>query len=288
MLYFIINPHSGNGNGRATADKLKTFLADVPYTVIFTQQQGDATVLAAQCCQKEDCAGVVAVGGDGTVNEVVNGMDLRVPLGVIASGSGNDFLRTFAPGSTLKEQLAPIREGKTRQIDLLHINDLRSLNVAGTGFDVDILLRQAKLKRVLKGSAGYFASLLITLFSMKFRTFTLSFDGGETRTIPALLLVLANGRFFGGGLPASPDASLTDGKISVVLIKKLPRWKIPYVLIRFLKGRIAEVKRYTEVFTCTRVEGSVLPAVSLQLDGELFDLPRFVCTVAPRELTIFG
>lgn len=288
MLYFIINPHSGNGNGRATADKLETLLADVPHTMIFTQNKGDATALAAQCCQKEDCTGVVAVGGDGTVNEVVNGMDLRVPLGVIASGSGNDFLRTFAPGSTLEEQLQPIREGKTRKIDLLHINDLRSLNVAGTGFDVDILLRQAKLKRFLKGSAGYFASLLITLFSMKFRTFTLSFDGGEERTIPALLLVLANGRFFGGGLPAAPDASLTDGKISVVLIKKLPRWKIPYVLIRFLKGNIAKVKRYTEVFTCTRVEGAVLPAVSLQLDGELVDLPRFTCTAAPQELTIFG
>ena len=112
MLYFIINPHSGNGNGRATADNLETLLADVPHTMIFTQNKGDATALAAQCCQKEDCTGVVAVGGDGTVNEVVNGMDLRVPLGVIASGSGNDFLRTFAPGSTLEEQLQPIREGK--------------------------------------------------------------------------------------------------------------------------------------------------------------------------------
>lgn len=287
MLYFIVNELSGKGAGKIAAEKIRERLNGTEYVMARTEYHAHAIELAREFSSKSDCTGVIAVGGDGTFSEVLNGLDLRVPMGVISSGSGNDFMRTFFPDSDIDSQLNAILKGETRKIDFLEINGKRSLNVAGTGFDVDILLREKKFHKFLRGSLSYFASLITTLFTMKFRTFDITVDEKTKINQECLLLTAANGRYFGGGLPVSVESALDDGIIDLVLIKRMPRIKVPGMLVKFLKGRIGEVTKYVDIYHCKQLECSVMPKVDIQLDGELFDIPHFVCRLKEKALDIF-
>ncbi len=290
MLYFIVNALSGKGKGKEAARKIKDILSakKVEFQMIFTKAKEHATALAREISKKSDCSGIVAVGGDGTFSEVLNGIDTSIPLGFVSSGSGNDFMRTFAPSSSLEELLDPIIENKTKKIDYMEINGKRSLNVAGTGFDVDVLLTEAKTHKFLSGSLSYYTALIITLFNLKFRRFSLTVDDGKKIDEECLLISMANGRYFGGGMPISLESQLSDGLMELVLVKKLPFYAIPGMLIKFMKGTLKEVTKYVDVYHCTKVEGSVTPEVKFNLDGELFDMPEFTATLHKGELTVFG
>ncbi len=289
MLYFIVNELSGKGMGKNVAEKIKQKLksAGVEFFMAVTQYRAHATLLAENFSKKDDCNGIIAVGGDGTFSEVLNGLDLKIPMGVISAGSGNDFLRTFAPDSTCDTQIDAVLGGKTKNIDYIDVNGKRSLNVAGTGFDVDILLKEKKFHKFLGGSASYFAALIATLFTLKFRKFEISLGGGEKQTKDCLLLAVANGKYFGGGLPLSLSSDLSDGLLDVTLVKRMPFFRIPGMLIKFLKGRISEVKDYVEIYRCTQIECFVTPKTDIQLDGELFDFSKFTCVLKKGELKMF-
>ncbi len=290
MLYFIVNELSGKGKGKEVAEKLKAILKEkkIEYKMYITEHYAHAIELAKELSKKLDCSGLVAVGGDGTFNEVLNGMDTNVPLGLISSGSGNDFMRSFAPETTAEEQLDIILAGKVRCIDFIEVNDKRSLNVAGTGFDVDILLREKKFRKILSGSLSYFASLIVTLFCMKFRNFKITVDDNTQIETPCLLMAIANGKYFGGGLPVSVSSRVDDGILDLVFVKKMPRINIPGMLVKFLKGRISEVTKYVSTYQCKKVECEVSPTVAIQLDGELHDMPHFVCMIHSNELKVFA
>ncbi len=290
MLYFIVNALSGKGKGKETAQKIKTILNDkkIAFQMFFTEAKAHAVELAREISKKNDCSGIVAVGGDGTFSEVLNGIDTKVPLGLISSGSGNDFMRTFAPQKSLEEQLQPILKNKTRKIDYIQVNDKRSLNVAGTGFDVDILIREEKIRKVLKGSLSYYTALLATLFTIKFRNFKITIDDKIELDEPCLILAMANGRYFGGGMPISLDSSLEDGFMDLTIVKKVPFYVIPGLLIRFMKGTLKDAKKHVDVYRCTKIKGEVKPQVAINLDGELFDMPEFTAVLKKGELTVFG
>jgi len=290
MLYFIVNPLSGKGKGKETAEEIKSVLNErkIEFEMFFTEYHTHAIKLAEELSKKDDCTGVVAVGGDGTFNEVLCGLDMRVPLGLITSGMGNDFMRTFAPNKTLLEQLEPIINGTTRCIDYIIANEKRCLNVAGTGFDVDILIRQARLRKVLGGSMSYLASLFITLLTLKFRHFVITVDDNRKIESDGVLIAASNGRFFGGGLPVSPKSCVDDGVLDFLIIKRMPRLKIPGVLSHFLKGTIGEVTKYAEVIKCRALEGTVSPRVKIQLDGELVDMEHFRFEICSNQLKVFA
>lgn len=290
MLYFIVNALSGKGKGKETAQKIKAVLSEkkIAFRMVFTNAKEHAVELAREISKKDDCNGIIAVGGDGTFSEVLNGIDTRVPLGLISSGSGNDFMRTFAPRKSLEEQLQPILENKTRKIDYIEVNGKRSLNVAGTGFDVDILIREEKIRKILKGSLSYYTALVMTLFTIKFRNFKITIDDETELDEPCLIMAMANGRYFGGGMPISLDSSLDDGFMDLTVVKKVPFYVIPSLLIRFMKGTLKEAKKYVNVYKCTKIKGEVKPQVKINLDGELFDMPEFTAVLKKGELTVFG
>lgn len=281
MIYFIVNRLSGKGKGAVVAERIVLYLREkkVAYQMVTTEYKAHAVKLAARLCAEKDCTALVAVGGDGTFSEVLNGMDLRIPLGLIPSGTGNDFIRSVSGGKTLEEQLDAVIQNRIRPVDFIQVNGRRSINIAGTGFDVDILLRQARLRRYFSGSFSYFAALFITVFTMNFRRFQVEIDGEERMDTPGLLLCAANGKYFGGGLPISLASEINDGMMELVLVKKMPRIMIPYMLVQFLRGKLLKIKKYVEFRRCRSIACSVEPRVDIQLDGELFDMPRFTCTL---------
>lgn len=289
MLYFIVNKLSGKGKGADVAQKIQQHLNDlkIAYKMEFTLRKEHAVELAKEFSQKKDCTGIVAVGGDGTFSEVLNGIDTKIPMGFISSGSGNDFFRTFAPEKTVEQQIDAIIQGNTKKIDYIQINEERSLNVAGTGFDVDILLLERKLRKFLSGSFCYYAALIITIFTLKFRKFKMKIDDKTEVNESCLIMSMANGKYFGGGMPISLDSSLEDGLMELVYIKKLPLYYIPKILIKFMQGRLQEETKYVKIHHCTSVECTVTPEVQMQTDGEIHFMPTFKATLIKGGLTVF-
>lgn len=289
MLYFIVNKLSGKGKGKDVYDKIVARLEkeNIEFKIAETLKKEHAIELSKEFSLKEDCTGIVAVGGDGTFSEVVNGLQKDVPVGFISSGSGNDFLRTFAPQTSFDEQLDCIIKGDTKKIDYIQINEKRSLNVAGTGFDIDILLLEQKLRKFLSGSFCYYTALIITLFTLKFRKFTIKIDDKINIEEDCLIMSLANGKYFGGGMPISLDSSLNDGIMNLILITKLPFYHIPGVLMKFMNGKLQEEKRYVKTFRAKKVECSVTPEVQMQTDGELHFMPTFKAELIENGLTVF-
>lgn len=289
MLYFIVNKLSGKGKGKETAEKIVACLNEknIEFKMVETKKPKHAIELAQEISLKEDCTGIVAVGGDGTFSEVLNGIQKDVPIGFISSGSGNDFLRTFAPDKDFEQQLNAVICGNTKKIDYIQINQKRSLNVAGTGFDVDILLLESKLRKFLSGSFCYYTALIITLFTLKFRKFTIKIDDEKEISEDCLIMSLANGKYFGGGMPISLDSRLDDGVMDLILITKLPFYHIPRVLIKFMKGRLQEETRFVKTYRCKKVECSVKPEVQMQTDGEIHFMPSFKAELIENGLTVF-
>ena len=289
MLYFIVNALSGKGKGKEAAAKIKALLNEkkVSFAMAFTEAKEHAVKLAREFSQKPDCEGVVAVGGDGTFSEVVNGVSLDVPVGFISSGSGNDFMRSFKAGVSIESQLEPILEGKTRKIDFIEVNDRRCLNVCGTGFDVDILNCEKRVRKVVGGSLGYYVALLITVFRLKNRQFDMLVDG-EKVSEESVIISIANGKFFGGGMPVSLASEIDDGIMQLQIVKRLPFYRIPDVLLRFLKGTVTKAKKYVDVYNCKEIECRVTPEVEINLDGELHKMPVFKARINHGGLKVFG
>ncbi len=289
MLYFIVNKLSGKGKGGEVAKKIVDRLEkeNIEFKMVETKRPEHAIELTQEISLKEDCTGIVAVGGDGTFSEVLNGIKKDVPLGFISSGSGNDFLRTFAPERDFEQQFNCIIKGSTKKIDYIQINEKRSLNVAGTGFDVDILLLERKLRKFLSGSFCYYTALIITLFTLKFRKFNIIIDDETKISEDCLIMSLANGKYFGGGMPISLDSRLDDGIMDLILVTKLPFYHIPGILIKFMKGKLQEEKRYVKTYRAKKVECSVTPEVQMQTDGEIHFMPSFKAELIENGLTVF-
>ena len=222
MLHIIANPLSGGGKGKETAVLIENELnrRKILHILEYTQYRGHALELARRAALS-DAEAIVALGGDGTFFEVLNGMaGIDKPLGLISAGRGNDFIRSAAISPEPIKALETILSGNTRRIDCININGTRCLNVAGTGLDVDILMRANKYKARLKGGFSYYLALIVSLMVFPFRRFAFIPDDGEKRVEEGLMVSLANGRSCGGGLKVAPEAALDDQYIDFVIIKK--------------------------------------------------------------------
>lgn len=290
MIYFIVNPLAGGGLGNDTKIKIEQILSksNCEYKIYESQYRGHAIELARRLSAKEDCSGVVAVGGDGTFSEVLNGLDTSVPLGLIPCGTGNDFATGAGISRDAEAALRAIIGGKTSAMDYITVGGKRCLNITGTGFDVDILAREAKYRKKWKSKLTYYLALFVTLLSIKFRKLHAVIDDNIVIDTEMLIMVAANGRFFGGGMPMVPSAVTNDGVMDVLLVKKVPYYAIPKLLLSFLNGKIEEQTKYVTVYRCKKVICSVENWNSIEIDGEVHSLLPAEIRVHSDELRIFS
>ena len=165
--YFIVNPASGRGRGRVIGKKLKSLIDEMKLDAIlhFTKAPGHAIEIADRACEQFAC--VVAVGGDGTLNEVVNGVaENNAKLGLLPVGSGNDFAHVLNIPHNIEHSLHRLLNGQNRRIDLGKANGRYFYNGLGIGFDAHVVHASLKVKR-LRGNAIYLYSVLRTL--LKYR-----------------------------------------------------------------------------------------------------------------------
>ena len=274
MLHFIYNPISGGGKAERARRSLEPLLGDIPHAFHQTRARGGATELARKLTSEAvGDVDIIAMGGDGTLHETLNGLrdPARARLGLIPCGSGNDFAAVAGIPLDAAKALDIILAGEAKPTDYMECAGVRGINAIGTGIDVDILRRYARMKR-LKGSAAYLSSLILTVAAYKSKRFSELLDG-RAEPHEALIACAANGQSIGGGIPIAPKAVIDDGLLDVVIIDGIKKPAIPHAFVRLMQRRVLELK--STVFKrqdalAVRAEGPM----PIQIDGEIYeDLP---------------
>ncbi len=265
----VVNPISGVGKQKKIESLLKENLNQdlFDYTVRYTERIHHGTEIAREAVdQSYDC--VVAVGGDGSVNDVAQGLkDSGVTMGIIPCGSGNGLARSLKIPLTPASAIRLLNQQNEQFIDSIVINDkCISVNAAGVGFDAYIarLMKAAKTR----GFAAYTNLILREYASYKSNPYRITIDG-RTLERSAWFIAIANGRQFGYNLSVAPKANLSDGLIDISIIDKIPLDHIlitaPMAFMNLLDhSQHAEMFRAKELY----IEGNVHKWVNIDGEGE--------------------
>ena len=287
MFYFIVNPVAGSGHGEKAGKIIEESCkaANISYKLVYTDGVGHATALARECCNRPDCRAVIAVGGDGTVNETLAGMDLtkNIIFGVIPAGTGNDFNMALNKTEDIPTILEGMFKMDTRYIDYMNVSGRRCINVASLGFDVDVLSWFNRYKKRIKGKLAYYLALARAILSPKFREARVICDGVEFKCGYALIAA-GNGVCYGGGIPVSPNAELDDGYIDLCIIKKLNKSQLLPVLLKFLHGDHIR-SQHTIYKKCKALTVFQEGGLEINTDGEIFNSDAFSCSIGGKLLT---
>ncbi len=261
----IANKSSGKGNGAKCLEAIESYLneREIQYTVHETNCTGHGKTLTKEL-SANGAQTIVALGGDGTFHEALNGIDFdKSRLGFIPAGRGNDF--ASGTGSACLDPvkaIADIVRGEHKDLDYIQIGDKRCLNVAGTGLDVEVLLKTAKSKNILT----YAASLFRCLLHYKPYRVEVEIDG-QTTEYDCIMVGVCNGTQIGGGMKLCPVSIADDGKLDVMIIEKPKRVPTVFVMPKFIKGKHMG-KDYAHHVICESVK--IKTPAPLQLDGEIY------------------
>lgn len=304
----IVNPQSASGatrdNWAATAADLRAHFG--AFNVAFTKSAGDGVTIAERAA-KEGREFIVACGGDGTINEVANGIlqsGSPCELGVLPSGTGGDFRRTLGMPHTNREAAAALRDGVTKTIDVgkVTFDDHEGktisrffVNVSSAGLAAEVIGRVKSTKvfdwlpvEQLRGKANFAVSTLQELATMEPSIVKVRFDEGDEHSLQTIAFCVANSRFFGGGMLIARDAKLDDGLLDIVNIGDIRTAKLllnAHTLYRGTLGDLTEVK----VTRARKVEISSTDSsreIHIETDGELPGKLPAIYEVVPKALRV--
>jgi diacylglycerol kinase (ATP) len=287
-LYFIVNPKAGNGKAKSIWFEVEKELKEhnYMYDAFFTESRGHAKILAKQIIgsSEESMVTIIVVGGDGTVNEVVNGIGdnaHKARIGLIPGGSGNDFSRGYgfpmkpveALHYILKEVKAVSPTYDMGKIELNGGQEHYFINSTGAGFDALISYEanlskwKALLNRFSLGQLIYVIILLKNLFSYKCTTIELKVDG-KVYTFPNTWFVtVSNQPFYGGGMQIAPNAIPMDGLLNVTIVHHLSRLKLLLVFVSVFWGKHLKFKE-VNTFVAHKVSIHSTEPIYVHSDGE--------------------
>ncbi|MCJ7811291.1 MAG: diacylglycerol kinase family lipid kinase [Dehalococcoidia bacterium] len=282
-LLLIVNPRSANGStGRrwpAIEGKLRSLLP--PFDVAFSERPLHATAIAREATGRYGC--IALVGGDGTVNEVANGLiaddrPLRayLTLGIIPRGTGADIVRTLGIPRDLEGAAERLAMGKVREIDVgkvrYHSPDGSEavryfLNEGEIGMGAAASDRVNRSSKRLGGRLSFLRATLITALSYRPHLVNLSLDGAPAQQMLLTNVWLANGQYSGGGIRMAPRARLDDGLLDVVCIGSLSRLQTVIFLPKLRSGAFIDLPQVTYL-TARRIEAESEVPVLIEVEGE--------------------
>ena len=287
MYHIIANPQGGKGKSLKALTTVEEIFKNnnAQYVVHKTEYAGHATEIARELSKTPD-TNIVVMGGDGSFHEVLCGIDNfdNVTLGLVACGSGNDFIKKSGHSTNVKEAVQTILNGKVGFVDYMELGKYRCLNVGGGGMDVDVLLKYANCK-TLKGKAAYYYSLFYTLLHTRFHHLRITADG-VTKDTSVFMIGVGNGGFIGGGIPICPNAIVDDGLLNVGYVSEMKKSKIIFRLFKFLKGKHVGTDWGGE-YTAKKVTIEALDDSRFELDGEIIEDTKLDIEVVHNKLKMF-
>lgn len=268
-MLFIVNDTACSGRAGAKFDEVQTLLKQkcVAYRVEYTKYRGHAKELAREAAEKGENT-VIAVGGDGTVREVACGLaGSEVCMGILPMGTGNDYVKSHKIPEEAEAALDCVLRGHVQNTDACMLNGEYFFNVAGMGFDVDVLVETERYK---DKHMPYFRGIISAIAHRKPLFLRITTDG-ETEEGKYLIVNIANGKYFGGGMKVAPNADPNDGLFDVIIIKYVSLWNFLWLLPTFIKGKHVKHKRFVKVKHARKViiEHLMKEEYPIQMDGEI-------------------
>lgn len=289
---FIINPAAGK---KESTQKLEALLdtLSVPHQVVYTRKAGDAQRLAETAARTGEPLRIYACGGDGTLNEVVNGaagLD-HVAVTCVPKGTGNDFLKLFGPGyRKLFYDLERLAAGPQTAFDLMDCNGKLGLDVACAGVDARIAADVHRYKgwRFVSGMGAYCLSLLENILWKGIdRPMTVRMGDIAWQDRPTAILCVCNGRHYGGGFMPVADAMPDDGVLDMLLVGKVSLFTFLRLVGRYAKG---EYRRYPELIHAyhgREVAFSAKEPITVVVDGEVMRDTAFTVRLSDKKVNFF-
>ena len=304
----IVNPKSASGATRdkwsVTASELRAHFG--AFSVAFTKGPGDGIDIAERSA-KSGRRFMIACGGDGTINEVANGIirsGVDVELGALPSGTGGDFRRTIGMPVSSRDAAAALRDGETRLIDAGRVTfqdhanrtvNRYFLNVSSVGLAPSVLKR-VKRARVfdwlpgdaLRGKANFAVSAIQEVISLDPFIIRIRLDDGDEKTVQTICFCIANSRYFGGGMMIAPEAKINDGLLDVVNIGDMSTAKIIFNALSLYRGTHLNLDEVKTTAAKKLDISAVDPSreTLIEIDGEMLGKLPATYEIAPNAIRV--
>lgn len=274
-IVVIVNPSAAGGKTMKSLTRIHGLLKRIgrPYAIYVTKGRGDA-ISAARSYSEAGAERILSVGGDGTLNEVSNGIYQAgggAALGLVPVGHGSDFARTVGRAGSVEQSVLRACEGEPRSIDLGLAKygdgtERAFINIAGLGFDARVAQR-AQGSRLPGSNLPYLGSALRTLIGFRNLDVTITTDD-QTIATPAVFVQIANAQYMGGGYHMAPMAKIDDGLLDVCVVGDFGKLELVRQIPGVYRGKHVGHTKFTHL-TGTRVQISSAEPAIVQLDGEL-------------------
>lgn len=290
-ILFIVNPISGLGLGKELPEKIRRLpeYDDVDYDIEFTAYAGHARKLVEAARISGKYTHIVAVGGDGTVNEVGSALcGSDIAFAVVSLGSGNGFARHLGYSIFMSKALRQVLTEQYAMIDVLRVNDKYSLNVSGAGFDAEVAREFNHLK--LRGVFSYIYAALKLWCRYPERKYKITCDGKSMR-VSCFILSFANTSQYGNNAYIAPHASVRDGLLDICILKRPAFFEIIWSLLFMISSKLYKLSYFREI-QCKEavVEGDI---ACVHIDGDSYAMnsplhleimPAILKVVVPKEI----
>lgn len=289
---FIINPAAGKKGSTARLEAMLDRLS-FPHEVAYTEREGDARRFAEEAVRTGEPVRIYACGGDGTLNEVVNGAAGydNAAITCVPKGTGNDFLKIFGPDYwELFYDLEALAAGPQTPFDLIDCNGQLGINTVCAGVDARVAADVHRYKnwRFVSGVGAYILSLLENIFFKGIaRPMTVRMGEIRWEDRPASLLCICNGRCYGGGFMPVAEAMPDDGVLDVLLVRKVSLFTFLRLVGKYARGLYRQYPELITDYHGQEVSFSAREPVTVMVDGEAMQDTAFTVRLAEKKVNFF-
>ena len=291
---FIINPAAGKADHRQRIYDMADALREkhgLTVECILTTSQGHAAAIARERAQSGEEIRVYACGGDGTINEVANGLAGfdNAAMSCIPIGTGNDFLKNFGDDAALFADAENLWDGEIQQLDMIDCSGRLGLCIACSGIDARVADDVHKYDAQMSGKKAYIASLAVNfIFKDINRHWTVTVGDEEIEGDFALVAV-CNGRYYGGGFMPVGTAKMNDGVLGTLVIKGISKATMLRFVGPYSKGQFYRFPKYAKYYEVPTVRiRSKARDITTCIDGETIISDDITIRLADKKLNFFG
>lgn len=298
----IVNPKAGSGRGLKDWPIISNqmYNSGVRFTCVFTEHKYHAVELTVKAIN-DGFRNIVAVGGDGTIHEVVNGIFIQkavsttdISLAVIPAGTGNDWIRMYGISKTYALAVRSLVEKRTILQDVGKVDFYETrvrhtrymANVAGLGYDAVVNLKYNNLKDEGKyGRWLYLRSTVNTFLGFRSKHFKIIADGNSFYDGMVFSGAVGIGKYNGGGMQQTPNASVDDGLMDITIIRKMSKYRVIRNFKLLYSGNIYNIPKV--IFTqAKKIEIETWPETRIEIDGEAVGTSPFIFELVPQGIRV--